>query len=99
MSAIVDPAPSKITGDTDDPYRYGWRYVPCTLPNGQPGQDQIPLTLEDLLHPQEGDIIVENDPHDIDRMYCRNVFTWVMTPVAGAQVVSDLRIGWEVPGV
>jgi hypothetical protein len=37
-------------------FEYGWRDVPRTLPNGRVEWEQIPLTLEDVLHLQYGDV-------------------------------------------
>ena len=52
-----------------DPYRYGWRYVRVTRPDGTEEFDQVPLTLEDVLHPEVGDFIVQTDGHDSDLNY------------------------------
>ena len=41
----------------------------CTLPDGSTVFEQIPLTLEDALHPQEGDKIMTNTVHDRDWTY------------------------------
>jgi len=47
----------------EDPFRLGfrWRYV--TGPDGREVLDQIPLTPEDLLYPQEGDHVAQGFPH------------------------------------
>ena len=46
-----------------NPFRLGfrWRYV--TAPDGSEVLDQIPLTAEDLLYPQEGDHVSQGFPH------------------------------------
>src|SRR5947209_6601157 len=36
--------------------RYGYRLIPRLLPNGRTDFDRVGLTLEDLLHPQMGDV-------------------------------------------
>src|SRR5262249_35101461 len=46
-----------------DPYRYGWRYVRVKHPDGTETFDQVPLTLEDVLFPEEGDFTVQTDWH------------------------------------
>ena len=38
-------------GGRPDPYRYGWRYVCRPGANGRKVWEQVPLTLEDVLHP------------------------------------------------
>ena len=35
--------------EVDDPFRYGWRYVRRTQPDGTTVIDEIPLTRDDLL--------------------------------------------------
>lgn len=76
-----------------DPFRFGWRYV-CK--NG--GSVQVPLTLDDVLHPQEGDQIPENTQQEKDRRYLANVLEWRVAdrPVL---VLSDCLINWGVPGL
>ncbi|NJN68767.1 MAG: Uma2 family endonuclease, partial [Chloroflexaceae bacterium] len=48
--------------DGDDPFRYGWRYV-CRRSNGREEWERVPLTEEDVLHPQMEDHIVQSDTH------------------------------------
>lgn len=36
----------------DDPFALGWREVVRRLPNSQLDDERIPLTLEDILHPE-----------------------------------------------
>jgi hypothetical protein len=59
--------PQEITLATSaepaDGYPYGWRYVKTVLPDGRAHYEQIPLTLEALLHPQEGDQVTHSDLH------------------------------------
>ena len=50
-------------GDPTDPYRYGWRYVERWGEDGTLVVEQVPLTLEDVLHPQEGDYVIQSDAH------------------------------------
>jgi hypothetical protein len=38
-----------------DPFFYGFRYVPRPRPDGGSDLEMVPLTLEDILHPQEDD--------------------------------------------
>lgn len=46
---LTPPVP--FSGEADDPWRYGWRYRPRTLPDGKVEIVQIPLSLDDLLYP------------------------------------------------
>src|SRR6516165_6986877 len=75
-------------------FPYGWRYVRRgdTL-------EQVPLTLEDVLHPQEGDVIPGNTQHDDDCFYLKYVFSLrPLSPPFGL-VTHDLLINWGVPGI
>jgi Uma2 family endonuclease len=60
---------------------------------------QVPLTLDDVLHPQAGDFIVDNDGHTIDWVYLRNVLDWWLAAITGAVVLSNCRINWSVKGL
>jgi colicin import membrane protein len=67
MSTISRRPPSKSQPPPGpDPFRYGWRYVRVTRPDGTVVLDRVPLTLEDVLHPEVGDIILQSDPHGSD---------------------------------
>jgi colicin import membrane protein len=83
----------------DDPFRYGWRYVRVQRSDGTETFDQIPLTLEDVLHPETGDFIVQTDPHDDDTAYLKSVFKSRLADNPRAAVVADCRIDWKLPGV
>src|SRR5271167_696158 len=52
-------------------FAYGWRYVARPGRNGRTEWARIPLTLEDVLHPQEADVLVPGDPHADDCTYLR----------------------------
>ncbi len=78
-----------------DPFRFGWRYVQRTLPNGQIRTDLVPLTLEDALHPQEEDRYTVSDPHTRDLRYLTDVFEARLADVPEAIVLSDCRIAWD----
>jgi hypothetical protein len=61
-------------GRANDSYRYGYRYVRITRPDGTEHIDQVPLTEEDVLHPKVRDFIVQTDAHNEDRIYLKQVF-------------------------
>ncbi|MEJ5343804.1 MAG: Uma2 family endonuclease [Chloroflexus sp.] len=87
------PAPA------DDPFRYGWRFVPRPTPDDPHHLEQVPLTLEDVLHPEVGDVIVHSDRHETDRMYLTSVLRERLEPSGIAIVLTDVRIAWDVPGL
>lgn len=82
-----------------DPFRLGWRYVRLTRPDGTEVIDQVPLTPEDVLHPEEGNFIVQNDPHDIDRVYLKEVFKAALAADLTTHVLADCRVDFGIPGV
>ena len=72
MSTVSRPKPPKSPPPEPDPFRYGWRYVRVEHPDGTVSFDQIPLTLEDVLHPEVGDFIVQTDGRDSDLNYLKD---------------------------
>jgi len=81
----------------DDPFRYGWRFVRRPTPDDPDHLEQVPLTLEDVLHPEVGDFIVHSDRHETDRMYLTAVLRARLEPDGQAIVLSDVRVAWDVP--
>jgi Uma2 family endonuclease len=92
--APIAPAP-----DADDPFRYGWRWVPNDPIDGRHKLRQIPLTLEDVLHPEEGDELMYSEAHGRHRIHLYNVLSACTKDVAGAVVLTAMRIAWDVPGL
>ncbi len=82
-----------------DPFRYGWRYVRKAQPVGKEIFDQVALTLEDVLHPEVGDFIVQTDAHDSDCMYLKATSKRRLKDEPTAVVLSDCRVDWNIPGV
>ena len=84
---------------TEDIWRYGWRYVPVEQPDGSTEWDQIPLTLDDILHPLEGDHIVQNAAHNSDCRYLSNVFIDRMAGDPNGLVLSDVGVDYNLPAI
>jgi Uma2 family endonuclease len=82
-----------------DPFRYGWRFLKKVLPDGTTDLVQVPLTLEDVLHPQEGDVIPETTFHERDGEYLRPIFRTRTARLNGGYFLADCLINWGVPGV
>lgn len=99
MSTIINSPLQPLEPPEADPYRYGWRNVKQTLPDGTETYEQVPLTEEDLLYPEEGDFIVTKDSHDEDRMYLKSVWKARYANDPSVAVISDCRVAWDVPGV
>ena len=90
---VTTPAPPPA----DDPFRYGWRYVRRPTPDDPDHLEPVPLTLEDVLHPEVGDFIVHSDRHETDRMYLTAVLRARLEAHGRAIVLSDVRVAWDVP--
>src|SRR5437773_9902818 len=99
MSTISPPPAKRPIEPEVDPFRFGWRYVKVTRPDGSTELDQIPLTLEDVLHPEEGDFIVQTDKHRADWVYLHEVFRARLADDPTAVVLSDCRVAWDVAGL
>jgi colicin import membrane protein len=82
-----------------DPYRYGWRYVRVRRPDGKVDFEQVPLTPDDVLHPQVDDFIVQTNTHDDDLLYLKSVFKVRLKPIPRSLVLSDCRVDYNIPGV
>jgi hypothetical protein len=82
-----------------DPYRYGWRFLKKLLPDGSTDLVQVPLTLEDVLHPEEGDVIPESTDQERDGEYLRPIFRGRAARLAGGHFLADCLIDWDMPGV
>jgi Uma2 family endonuclease len=100
-----EPSNSTPTGarscqpDSPDPFRFGWRYVRKTRPDGTEESVQVPLTLDDVLHPREGDHIPENTQQERDRRYLADLLTWRLAGIPHAVVLSDCLIDWGIKGL
>ena len=94
-------APGQSAPDDSDPFRYGWRWAVLVQQHewdGSESLDQVPLSLEDALHPQDGDHIVHTQPHDIDLTYLKDVFNSILASNPHAVVLSDCGVDWNLPG-
>jgi Uma2 family endonuclease len=80
----------------DDVFRYGWRDRYEKDERGRVRFVRIPLTREDVLHPQEGDKIVQNDPHFTDVVYLVTVLRALLADRPDALVLSDCSIIWDI---
>jgi colicin import membrane protein len=95
-----DPNPiSPAIPPTTNPYYYGWRYVERRMPDGRVEVDQVGLTLEDVLHPQEDDVIPERPLHELERAYLSGVFRTRLAGLNNGLVLSDCLVDWGVEDV
>lgn len=82
-----------------DPFRLGWRYVKQQGPGGKVETLQVPLTADDVLHPQEGDFIVHTDAHHRDCAYLFAAFELALNGQPGIKLFADHRVDWGVEGL
>lgn len=82
-----------------DPFRFGWRYVQQIGRNGAKQRVRVPLTLDDVLHPQEGDHIPDNSQQGRDCNYLYGVLKWRLADNPHAVAFSDCLINWGVRGL
>lgn len=92
---MTPTAPTATPPPTADPFAIGWRDVKRQLPDGRTIIEQVPLTLEDALHPQEGDTILQNTVHNRDWRYLQDVFERRLAGDAHAVVLGDCKVLWE----
>jgi colicin import membrane protein len=85
--------------EADDPFRYGWRYVRRIQLDGTEVIDEVPLTLEDLLYPEEGDFVVQEPWHTQDFTYCYSALTAWFAAQSDVVVLGDGRVDWGVAGI
>src|SRR5436305_10133476 len=91
--------PTSAHSSSGQEFPYGWRYVKRSGPEGSEDWEQVPLTLEDVLHPQEGDVIPENSLHESDCRYLADVFSTRPLGPPQTKVTRDLLVHWGVEGV
>jgi Uma2 family endonuclease len=83
-----------LSPPTDDPFFYGWREVLHTS-NGTEEWIREPLTLDDVLHPQWGDYIMQNEEHFL---VCNDLYDGLqqhLTHEHHTVLLHDTPINWE----
>ncbi|NWG20746.1 MAG: Uma2 family endonuclease [Chloroflexi bacterium] len=99
MTTQITQPEAAATPPDADPWRYGWRYVRRPLPLDSENWERVPLTLQDVLHPEMGDTIVHSDRHETDRMYLTQVLRARLEPAGIASVMTDMRVVWDTPDI
>lgn len=83
--------------DLADPFRYGWRPMRRVGSDGAETWERVPLRLQDVLHPQEGDEVTHAEAHERCCVYFYDVFRARLAGDPSAVVLKDVRIAWDVP--
>jgi Uma2 family endonuclease len=99
MTHTTIPTAPPEAAPAEDPFRYGWRYVLRPTPDDPHHFEQVPLTLEDVLHPEEGDQVLCNYDHQRRVRYLADVFLARVADRSDAVVLNDVRIAWDAPGL
>ncbi len=95
---ITSPLDLNEPVNPNDPFALGWRDVKKIEADGSESMIKTPLTLEDILHPQEEDFRVLSDPHTEDIYYLRGAFRIALSATPNAIVLNDCRIAWDREG-
>lgn len=93
LPEIVEAPPA------EDPFRYGTRFSRRRMPDGSYELIHLPLTLWDVLHPQEGDYIVQSQRHQAEVNYLADAIRARLASDEHALVLSDCGIFWDTPGL
>ena len=97
MSTTRDDRSTITAGSDGDPFRLGWRHVHVERPDGTIDTIQVPLTPDDLLHPEQGDFQLHTDGHNEDCGYLKAVLKAHLAGDPSAVVLSDCRIAYDAP--
>ena len=82
-----------------DPFRYGWRPRYVRLPDGEVIEEQIPLTAEDLLDPQDGDVVGQSAYHFSLLLRLAILLRRYYADQKDVFVAGDLKMLWRIPGL
>jgi colicin import membrane protein len=100
MSAeVLDPIAPHSAGAAKDPFRFGWRWITRIGPDGEEIDEQVGLTEWDVLHPKEGDFIVNTRIHQLILNALFNRLAQYLKNRPQTLVLSDHRVDWGIPGV
>ncbi len=97
MSTVIESKRKVTPPPPDNPWYYGWRDSWIAQPDGTQKRVRTPLTLEDTLHPLEGDHIVTSDLHIWQIMYLVHVFRNRVKDDPTALILSDTGVYWDHP--
>jgi len=100
MNIIRKPSdPERSRPTKEDPFRYGYRYVERTDEHGRLKYDRVPLTEKYILHPRLEDHVTQNMPHNVDCFYLFGTFQIALAGRAGALVLADHTVKWDIAGM
>jgi Uma2 family endonuclease len=82
-----------------DEYYYGYRTIIEYDEKGRAVFRERPLTLDDFLEPEEGDVYMQGNLHeeDVDRL--KSIFRFYLRQKKDITVYCDMKIVWGVEGL
>ena len=99
-SKTRDPAlPLTATERIDDEFYYGYRTIITYDQNGKEVYSYKPLTLDDFLDPEEGDLLIQGTLHNEDTGALKSIFRYLYRDDPHTSVFSDLKILWGIEGL
>ncbi len=88
--------PAEDLPPPDDLFFYGWREVALWVDGIEVGA-RMPLTLEDVIHPQLGDYVLQNISH---ALLCDDLEDGLKSHIGhepGTVILNDVGIDWGIP--
>ncbi len=92
-SALQDFAPYE---DEKDEYYYGYRTIIEYDEDGGESVSYRPLTLDDFLEPEEGDVYMEGSLHEKDLVSLKSIFRFHLKDRKDITVFSNLKMEWGI---
>lgn len=101
MATTLPPSEPSVSSQDDsgaagDSYPLGWRYGRGSHAGEPTTWTLIPLTLDDVCHPQEGDQVAFSEAHQRRRRYLCGVFEMCLANDPQAVVLDNVRIEWGI---
>ncbi len=85
--------------DTLYEYYYGYRTITDCDKNGNCQFRYRPLTPDDFLEPEEGDVYMQGELHDDDVTRMKSIFRHHLREQKNMKVYCDMKIDWDVAGL
>ncbi len=99
MSLPALQAEPEFEAYPDDDEPQGWVLRVVELPDGRVEEQQLPLTMERLLHPEEGDKVTQTDLHVSLLVSVLGRLRRWLERSPGVGVFADLLFDWNRPGL
>jgi Uma2 family endonuclease len=85
--------------DAKGEFYYGYRTNIEYDENGETVFTYSPLTADDFLDPEEGDVYIEGNLHEKDLTRLKSIFRHHLEPHKNITVYSNLKIIWGIEGL